>query len=115
MDKKQENRIIRERLYFYLREKNLTINALAQLSNLRQSTINNIVNSDSLPSLSTLRMICEGLEIPLTEFLNIKPYNEVKTKNKKVNEETLEDQISKMSKEIEELKKMVKINEQNVK
>ncbi len=107
MDKKQENRIIRDRLYFYLRKKNLTINRLAQLSNLRQSTINNIVNSDSLPSLSTLRMICEGLEIPLTEFLDIEPYNKVSSKESNINQKTLEKQLVEMSKEIEQLKKIL--------
>lgn len=107
MDKKEENRIIRDRIYFYLRQKNLTINRLAQLSNLRQSTINNIVNSDSLPSLSTLRMICEGLEITVIEFLDISPYNEIKKNHVGINQDTLAEQVIQMSKELEELKKMI--------
>lgn len=109
MDKERESQIIKDRLYYFLKEKNLTINRLAQLSNLTQSTLNNIINRGTLPSIGTLRMICEGLEIPVIEFLNIYPYNQLESeRNSKNNQIELELQIKKMSQEIEELKKIMK-------
>jgi len=108
MEKEQENKIIKDRLYYYLEKQNLTINRLAQLSNLRQSTLNNLINRNTIPSIATLRMICEGLGITVTEFLDISPYNQKKLKKvNKVNQTELEEQVKKMSIEIEELKKIL--------
>ncbi len=68
------NKIILDRLYFFLRKKNLTINRLADLTGIRQSTLSNISTRGSVPKIDMLYKICEALDITLVEFLNIEPY-----------------------------------------
>ena len=52
-------------------ERNITINKLAIISGITQSTLNNIVSgrNNSL-TLSTLKKICDGLEISIIEFFS---------------------------------------------
>lgn len=69
------NKIIIDRLYYFLRKRNMTINRLADLSGIRQSTLSNIVNRESVPKIDTLFKICEALDITVLEFLDIEPYN----------------------------------------
>ncbi|MDO4721622.1 MAG: helix-turn-helix transcriptional regulator [Peptostreptococcaceae bacterium] len=67
--------LILERLYFYLRQNNLTINRLADLTGIRQSTLSNVVNRKSVPKVDMLFNICKALDISLTEFFDFPPYN----------------------------------------
>ncbi|MCO6543135.1 MAG: helix-turn-helix transcriptional regulator [Lactobacillus sp.] len=70
--------LITQRLIDYLQKRNLTINRIATLSNLSQSTINNLFDgSTKSPTISTVRAICYGLNISVTEFFDFPPYNEV--------------------------------------
>ena len=53
------------------KEKSITINKLADLSGLTQSTIDSIVSGKSRnPQIVTLYKICEGLNISLSEFFS---------------------------------------------
>ncbi|EUJ53836.1 helix-turn-helix domain-containing protein [Listeria fleischmannii] len=70
--------LIVNRMYEYMREQNITLNRLADLSGITASTLSNIVNRNSVPKADTLYKICIGLNISLTEFFNFPPYNEVK-------------------------------------
>lgn len=108
MEKIEENELIKNRIYFFLNEKNLTINRLAQLSNLRQSTLNNIINRPTIPSISTIRMLCEGLGVSVVEFFDFEPYNQINTTEQE-NDKTIEltDKIDNMSQEIDNLKKII--------
>ncbi|MBM7709505.1 helix-turn-helix domain-containing protein [Enterococcus lemanii] len=72
------NKIIIDRLYYFLRQKNMTINKLADLTGIRQSTLSNMINRESVPKLDMLYKLCEALEVSLVDFLNIPPYNEKK-------------------------------------
>lgn len=76
------NKIIIDRLYYFLREKNMTINKLADLTEIRQSTLSNMINRKSVPKVDMLYKICDALEISLIEFLNVSPYNENKVVKK---------------------------------
>lgn len=69
------NKVIIERLYYFLRQKNMTINKLADLTGIRQSTLSNMINRESVPKVDMIYKICEALEISVTEFLDIPPYN----------------------------------------
>lgn len=65
------NEAISQRIFQYIREKNISVNKLATMSLLTQSTLNNIVNNHTKDiKLQTLIRICDGLDISLSEFFN---------------------------------------------
>ncbi|MDO5398821.1 MAG: helix-turn-helix transcriptional regulator [bacterium] len=49
----------------------ITPNKLYTMAGMTQSTINNIINTGSKnPTVSTIKKICDGLEITLAEFFD---------------------------------------------
>ena len=49
----------------------ITPNKLSTISGITQSTINNIINTGSNnPTVSTIKKICDGLDITLAEFFD---------------------------------------------
>lgn len=69
------NEIIIDRLYGLLREKNMTVNRLADVSGIRQSTLSNMFIRKSVPKVDMLYKICQALDISVVEFLDFPPYN----------------------------------------
>ncbi len=62
---------IKERILALCAERNLSVNKLCLMSGITQSTINNIINSGSQnPTVSTIKKLCDGLDITLSEFFN---------------------------------------------
>ncbi len=62
---------IARRIEGLCKERGISINRLATLSGLTQSTIDSILKGKSRnPRLSTIRKICDGLGISLKEFLD---------------------------------------------
>ncbi|MBE6138945.1 MAG: helix-turn-helix transcriptional regulator [Firmicutes bacterium] len=60
-----------EKINKILREKDITINKLASISCLTQSTVDSLVNGKSKnPKLLTIIRICDGLGITLSEFFD---------------------------------------------
>ncbi len=58
-------------------ERNLTLNRLASLSGLRQSTLENIAKGNTKnPTLRTLHRIAVGLDMTVAEFLDFEALNE---------------------------------------
>jgi len=52
-------------------ERGLTLNKLSTISGITQSTLNNIVNGrNKSTTTSTIKKICDGLGITITEFFN---------------------------------------------
>lgn len=52
-------------------EKEITINKLATLSGITQSTLNSIVKGESKnPSLMTIKKVCSGLNISINNFFD---------------------------------------------
>ncbi len=52
-------------------EKNITINKLATLAGVRQSTVNNLIDGTSkTPTLLTVLRLCLGLDMQLKEFFD---------------------------------------------
>ena len=62
---------VRERIAELCEEKHITINKLANISGITQSTLNNIMSGrNNSTTISTIQKICDGLEIPVTDFFD---------------------------------------------
>ena len=62
---------ISERIFSLCHERGITVNKLSTISGMTQSTINNIINTGSNnPTVSTIKKICDGLDISLAEFFD---------------------------------------------
>lgn len=59
-----------DRINELLEYKHWTLYKLAQEADISTSSLNNIYNRKSFPSLPTLSKICSGFEISLSEFFN---------------------------------------------
>ena len=54
----------------------MSINKLSLTCGITQSTVNNIINGGSKnPTISTIKKICDGMEMPLFEFFNSELFN----------------------------------------
>ena len=57
-------------------EHNITINKLATVSGITQSTLNNIVSGrNNSTTISTIKKICDGLDISVQDFFNSELFN----------------------------------------
>lgn len=62
---------VRERIAELYEEKHITINKLANISGITQSTLNNIMSGrNNSTTISTIQKICDGLEITVTDFFD---------------------------------------------
>ena len=69
---------IAQRIIILCDERGITPNKLSTISGMTQSTINNILNTGSNnPTVSTVKKICDGLEITLSEFFDDAVFNEL--------------------------------------
>lgn len=60
---------VRRRIEDLCRERSITINALANLSGITQSTLNNIISGrNNSTTISTIKKICDGLELLIEDF-----------------------------------------------
>lgn len=67
------NEAVSTKLVNICKERNISINKLATISCLTQSTVENIVNCNSKnPKLLTIVRICDGLNITLKDFFDDK-------------------------------------------
>ena len=65
------NEATRQRIFQLCEERNLSVNKMCTMSGITQSTINNIVNKrNKSTTISTIKKICDGLEITLEEFFD---------------------------------------------
>ena len=61
----------RQRILDLCNERNITVNKLAIISGVTQSTLNNIVSGrNNSVTVSTLKKLCDGLEITIVDFFN---------------------------------------------
>lgn len=71
-------KLISNRLYKFIEDKNLTINRLATLSGINQSSVNNLFDgSTKSPKIATVKALCDGLNISVKDFFDFPPYNQV--------------------------------------
>lgn len=72
------SKAISTRILSICKEKNISINKLANASFLTQSTLQSIVIGDSNnPKLLTISRVCYGLEISLEEFFSDDIFNDL--------------------------------------
>lgn len=56
-------------------QRNITPNALARLSGVHPSTVKSILNGSSRnPGAVTIKMLCDGLDITITEFFDTEEF-----------------------------------------
>lgn len=71
--------VIKKRISYLISEKKITINKLATLSGLTQSTLEDIMNGRTKnPKLKTLHRLAIGLDMTISEFLDFPEMNETK-------------------------------------
>ena len=62
---------LRNRIIALCRERNISVNKLAAMSGVTQSTVNNIVNGrNNSATVSTVKKLCDGLDITIKDFFN---------------------------------------------
>ncbi len=61
----------RKRINELCNERNITLNKLAIISGVTQSTLNNIMSGrNNSTTVSTVKKLCDGLEISIIEFFD---------------------------------------------
>ena len=71
---------VRNRLLQLCGERNITINKLATLAALPPSSVKNILYGKSQnPKLLTIKLICDGLGITLSEFFDTDDFSQLDT------------------------------------
>lgn len=67
---------ISRRIFELCEERDVTINKIATISGITQSTLSNIINGASKnPTVATIKKICDGMGITLGEFFNTPEFN----------------------------------------
>ncbi|MGN0486206.1 MAG: helix-turn-helix domain-containing protein [Acutalibacteraceae bacterium] len=62
---------VRIRIIDLCKERNITINKLSTICGLTQSTLNNITGGrNNSATISTIKKICDGLDITIQEFFS---------------------------------------------
>lgn len=62
---------VKRRILELCEEHDISINKLCTISGVTQSTVNNIVNGrNNSATISTIKKLCDGLDITIEEFFN---------------------------------------------
>lgn len=62
---------VKERILELCSERNITVNRLGTMSGVTQSTINNIISGrNNSTTISTIKKLCDGLDISVVEFFS---------------------------------------------
>ena len=60
---------VKERILYLCEERGLSVNKLATISGVTQSTVNNITSGrNNSTTVATVKKLCDGLGISITEF-----------------------------------------------
>lgn len=69
---------VKERILDLWNERGITLNKLGTISGVTQSTINNITSGrNNSTTVSTVKKLCDGLNITITEFFTAKVIEEL--------------------------------------
>ncbi|WP_195235791.1 helix-turn-helix domain-containing protein [Lactiplantibacillus plantarum] len=75
---KTDGEFVSEHLMELITQQNLTINRVATLAGLNQSTVNAMFEGRSKrPTITTIRKVCGTLGISVHDFFDFPPYNKV--------------------------------------
>ncbi len=70
--------VVKNRILYLCAEKKMTINKLATESGIAASTIKNILYGKSKnPGIVTLKILCDGLGVSLTEFFDTEDFRKL--------------------------------------
>ncbi len=59
-------------------QRNITVNKLSTICGITQSTLNNIISGrNNSPTLSTIKKICDGLEITIHDFFKSEIFDDL--------------------------------------
>ncbi len=62
---------VKERILELCSERDITVNKLATISGVTQSTLNNIISGrNNSTTVSTIKKLCDGLDISISEFFS---------------------------------------------
>lgn len=68
---------VANRISYLCIERGITINKLATLSGITQSTLDSILKGKSKnPSILTIKMVCDGLKISLRDFFDTSEFTQ---------------------------------------
>lgn len=69
---------VRTRILELCAQRNITVNRLATLSGVTQSTLNNIVSGrNNSATVATIKKLCDGLDITLRDFFNVPAFDDL--------------------------------------
>lgn len=69
---------VRARILELCRQRHITVNRLATLSGVTQSTLNNIVSGrNNSATVATIKKLCDGLDITLRDFFNVPAFDDL--------------------------------------
>ncbi len=69
---------VRHRILELCAEHDITVNKLSTLSGITQSTLNNIVSGrNNSATVSTVKKICDGLDITIIDFFKSKYFDDL--------------------------------------
>ncbi|MFI3213022.1 MAG: helix-turn-helix transcriptional regulator [Eubacteriales bacterium] len=68
--------VIKQRILDLCQERSITLNKLATISGVTQSTLNNITSGrNNSATCATIKKLCDGLGITMTEFFDTIEFN----------------------------------------
>lgn len=69
---------VRQKILELCRENRITVNKLATISGITQSTLNNIVSGrNNSATVATIKKICDGLNITIQDFFNAECFRDL--------------------------------------
>ena len=69
---------VADRIIELCNQKNIAINALANISGISPSTLYSVLNEKSQnPGIVTIKKLCDGLDISLREFFNTDIFDDI--------------------------------------
>ena len=69
---------VRQRILDLCAERQITINKLGTISGVTQSTINNFISGrNQSTTISTIKKLCDGLEISVIDFFAVKTFEDL--------------------------------------
>lgn len=67
---------VRQRILELCAQREITVNRLATLSGVTQSTVNNIVSGrNNSTTVATIKKLCDGLDITLRDFFDTEAFD----------------------------------------
>ena len=69
---------VRARILDLCAQRQITVNRLATISGVTQSTLNNIISGrNNSVTVSTIKKLCDGLDISLREFFDVPAFDDL--------------------------------------